>query len=697
MTLQPPATEKRPTSRTNHGDTVVDNYEWLRDKADPAVIEHLEAENAYTAEQTSGDAELREALFDEIRSHTRETDLSVPVREGDWWYFTRTVEGKEYGIHARAPIASVDDWTPPSAAEPLPGEQILLDTNAEAEGHDFFSLGSLDVSADGTLLLWAVDVVGDERYTVRLRDLAGDRVYDDVIENTAGGALFDATGDYVFYTTVDDAWRPDTVWRHAVGTAAASDVVVFREPDERFWVDIDLSRSRRYLLLSLGSKITSEVHALAASDPTGEFSVVWPRRDGVEYSVEHAVIAGVDRFLIVHNEDAVDFEVVDVAASDPTGPRRILAPHTPGTRVDSVDAFSGHLVLEYRRETLTRIAVASLTDAGAMPWREVEFDDVLFSSGAARNPDWSQPRVRIGYGSFVTPATVYDYSVETGELLLLKQQEVPGYDQAKYRQRREWATAADGEAIPISLVYRDDLVSPGTPAPMVLYGYGSYEHSIDPAFATYRLGLIDRGVIFAVAHVRGGGERGRRWYDSGKLLQKRNTFTDFVASARHLAETGWTDAAQLVAEGGSAGGLLMGAVANLAPEAFAGILAVVPFVDPLTSILDPSLPLTVVEWDEWGNPLENKEVYELMKGYSPYENVCDRAYPRILAVTSLNDTRVLYVEPAKWVARLREVGAPVLLKTEMNAGHGGVSGRYEAWRERAFMMAWTLRCLGVAG
>ncbi|HEY4268389.1 MAG TPA: S9 family peptidase [Galbitalea sp.] len=697
MTLQPPATEKRPTTRIHHGDTVIDNYEWLRDKADPSVIEHLEAENAYTAEQTADQAALRDELFEEIRAHTKETDLSVPVREGEWWYFTRTVEGKQYGIHCRVPITSPDDWTPPSAAEPLPGEQVLLDANAEAEGHDFFSLGSLDVSADGSLLLWAVDVVGDERYTVRLRDLAGDRVLDDMIENTGGGALFDATGGYVFYTTVDDAWRPDTVWRHAVGTDAASDARVFSEPDERFWVDIDLSRSRRYLLVSLASKITSEVHALAASDPTGEFTVVWPRREGVEYSVEHAVIAGDDRFLIVHNENAVDFEVVDVAASDPRGPRRILAPHTPGTRVDSIDAFAGHLVLEYRRDTLARVAVARLTAAGVAPWQEIEFDDVLFSSGESRNPEWTQPRVRVGFGSFVTPSSVYDYDVTAGELLLLKQQDVPGYHQGNYVQRREWATASDGEVVPISLVYRDDLVRPGTAAPLVLYGYGSYEHSIDPVFATHRLGLLDRGVVFAVAHVRGGGERGRRWYDEGKMLHKRNTFTDFVASARHLIDTGWTDAAHLVAEGGSAGGLLMGAVANLAPEAFAGILAVVPFVDPLTSILDPSLPLTVVEWDEWGNPLESRQVYELMKGYSPYENVADHPYPQILAVTSLNDTRVLYVEPAKWVARLREFDAPVLLKTEVTAGHGGVSGRYEAWRERAFMMAWTLRCLGVAG
>jgi len=696
MTLQPPVAARKSITRSHHGDTFVDDYEWLRDKSDPAVTSHLEAENAYTAQQTADQESLRGRLFDEIRSHTRETDLSVPVREGGWWYFTRTVEGSQYGIHARAPIADEDDWTPPSAEAPLAGEQVLLDSNLEADGHDFFSLGSLDVTADGSLMLWATDVVGDERYTVRVRDLAGDREFDDVIENTAGGALFDPTGEYIFYTTPDDAWRPDTVWRHQVGTSSRADVVVFTEPDERFWVDIDLTRSRRYIVVSLGSKITSEVHTLDTADPTGALSVVWPRREGVEYTVEHAVIGGEDRFLVVHNEGAIDFEVVDVAAADPDGRRRVLVPHSPGTRIESIDAFAGQLVLEYRRDTLTRISVATLTEEGAGPWHEIEFGETLFSSGLSRNPEWSQPRIRLGYGSFVTPSSVYEYDVADGSLTLLKQQEVPGYGRDSLVQRREWATAADGEQVPISLVYREDLVTPGVAAPLVLYGYGSYEHSIDPAFATHRLGLLDRGVVFAVAHVRGGGERGRNWYDDGKLLAKRNTFTDFVAAAEHLIATGWTESSRLVAEGGSAGGLLMGAVANLAPELFSGILAVVPFVDPLTSILDPSLPLTVVEWDEWGNPLDDPAVYALMKSYSPYENVRDAAYPAILAVTSINDTRVLYVEPAKWVARLREVGAPVLLKTEMSAGHGGVSGRYEAWRERAFMMAWTLRQLGVS-
>jgi oligopeptidase B len=694
MSSQPPIARKVPTERIHHGDVFVDNYEWMRDKESPELVAHLEAENAYADAQTDDLALLREQLFEEMKNRTQETDLSVPVREGDWWYYTRTVEGQQYGIHCRAPIADPDDWTPP-AVDAIANEQVLLDDNIEAEGLEFYSLGSFDVTGDGTTLLYAVDTEGDERYTLRLRDLATGDDLADTVEGTAGGAVFDASGRYVFYTTVDDAWRPDTVWRHEVGTAADSDVSVFHEPDERYWVGVGLTRSRRYLEIELGSKITSEALLLDAADPTGEFAVVWPRREGIEYSIEHAVIDGDDRLLIVHNDGAVDFQVTDVSATDPQGPGRTLVPHRAGTRVESIDAFAGHLVLEYRREALPRVAVLRL-DRADEGFAEIPFSEELFTVAAGGNPDWDQPVVRLHYGSFVTPATVNDYDVASGELRLLKQQVVlGGHDPALYVQRRDWATASDGTRVPISLVYRGDLVTAGEPAPLHLYGYGSYETSIDAGFAISRISLLDRGVIFAVAHVRGGGELGRGWYENGKTLTKRNTFTDFVAVAQHLTDTGVTTADRLVAEGGSAGGLLMGAVANLAPDAFAGILAVVPFVDPLTSILDPSLPLTVIEWDEWGDPLHDADVYRLMKSYSPYENVRDVRYPRILAVTSINDTRVLYVEPAKWVARLREVGASVILKTEMSAGHGGVSGRYESWRKRAFELAWVLDVLGL--
>ncbi|WP_213814820.1 S9 family peptidase [Glaciihabitans sp. dw_435] len=699
MTLLPPVAAQIPSTRTHHGDVVIDNYEWLREKESPAVVAHLEAENAYTDQQTDDLELLREQLFEEIKGHTLETDLSVPVRQGEWWYYSRTVEGQQYAIHCRVPISGADDWTPPvlgDAGAALPGEEIVLDDNVEAEGTEFFSLGSFDINGDGTQLLYAVDTIGDERYTLRIRDIATGEDLADEVSNTSGGALFDATGQFAFYTTVDDSWRPDTVWRHEIGTPSTDDVTVFHEPDEAFWTGIGLTRSRRYLVIEAGSSVTSEAWILDAATPTQEFRVVWPRRDGIEYSIEHAVLGGEDRLLIVHNYNAIDFEIADVPADDPTSDPRVLVPHNPGTRIESVDAFANHLVLAYRRDALSRVAVAKVDGSAEPVFEEVHFEEELFSVGAGGNPEWTQPTVRMYYGSFVTPSTVFDYSVASASLTLLKQQPVLGhYDPALLSQRREWATAEDGTRIPISLVYRHDLVVPGEVAPTLLYGYGSYEHSIDPGFSIARISLLDRGVVFAVAHVRGGGELGRAWYENGKTLTKKNTFTDFVAVARHLIDEGWTTPERLVAEGGSAGGLLMGAVANLAPDTFAGILAAVPFVDPLTSILDPSLPLTVIEWDEWGDPLHDPEVYALMKSYSPYENVAEVAYPQILAVTSINDTRVLYVEPAKWVARLREVGAPVLLRTEMSAGHGGVSGRYEAWRKKAFEYAWVLRVLGL--
>lgn len=713
--LTPPKTEKRPTERVHHGDVVHDDYEWLRAKDDPAVIAHLHEENAYTKARTEHLMLLQEQLFEEIKDRTKETDLSVPTREGDWWYFTRTVEGRQYGIHCRAPIAASDDWEPPvlpettgdeltdAAYEPLPGEQVLLDDNVEAEGHDYYALGSFDVTADGSTLLYAIDTDGDERYTLRLRAIDGSgREYSDLIEGTAGGAVFDPSGRYVFYATVDESWRPDTIWRHEVGTATSDDVPVFKEEDERFWLGVGLTRSRRFMVIEAGSNVTSETWLLDTADPTGEFGVVWPRKDGVEYDVDHVIAGGRDRLLIVHNDGAVNFELVSVAASDPQGPRRMLLPHDPAVRLEGVDAFRDFVAVEYRREGLARVAIAKVPPAGipadATPddtLHELPFDEALFSVGVGGNPSWEQPTLRLGYSSFVTPATVYDVVVATGERRLRKRQPVlGGYDPTRYAQRREWAVADDGTRIPVSLVYRPDLVELGSPAPTLLYGYGSYEHSIDPGFGIPRLSLLDRGMVFAVAHVRGGGEMGRLWYEHGKKLAKRNTFTDFVAVARHLVDNDITAADRLVAQGGSAGGLLMGAVANMAPKYFSGILAEVPFVDPLTSILDPTLPLTVIEWDEWGNPLEDAEVYAYMKGYSPYENVHDSAhgghYPPILAVTSLNDTRVLYVEPAKWVARLREAGADALLKIEMAAGHGGVSGRYSAWRERAFAYAWVI-------
>ncbi|MFC3964325.1 S9 family peptidase [Nocardia jiangsuensis] len=707
--VPPPVAKTVPTERVQHGDVVIDEYEWLRDKDDPEVIAHLEAENAYTEANTAHLAELRTAVFEEIKGRTQETDLSVPTRLGQYWYYSRSFEGKQYGVHCRCPVdpaaAGLDAWTPPEleVGAEIPGEQVLLDSNVLAEGHDFFALGAFSVSNDGTLLAYSTDTVGDERYLLRFLDLRTGEQLGDEIPGTAPGATWSLDGTHIFYQTVDDSWRPDTVWRHRLGTAAADDVKVFHEPDERYWVSIGTTRSEKYLLIWVASKITSEGWMLESADPEGEFRVILPRREGVEYGVEHAVVAGEDRFLVLHNDvvdgvKAENFVLAEAPVSDPSA-LTLLIEHRDDVRLEDVDAFAGHLVLGYRREALSRLAVWPLTPDGYGERRELEFDLPLFAVGLGANPEWEQPTLRIGLTSFTTPTQVFDYAPDTGELLLRKEQPVlGGYDPARYEQRRDWAVADDGTRIPISLVWRRDAVQPGTAAPLLLYGYGSYEASIDPGFSVSRLSLLDRGMIFAVAHVRGGGEMGRLWYENGKTLRKKNTFTDFVAAARHLIDTGRTSADRLVADGGSAGGLLVGAVANLAPELFAGILANVPFVDPLTSILDPSLPLTVIEWDEWGNPLADPEVYAYMKSYSPYENVEAKNYPAILAITSLNDTRVLYVEPAKWVARLRAVAtgdAPLLLKTEMSAGHGGVSGRYEKWKEVAFEYAWVLDTVGL--
>ncbi|HMH92713.1 MAG TPA: prolyl oligopeptidase family serine peptidase, partial [Streptosporangiaceae bacterium] len=493
----------------------------------------------------------------------------------------------------------------------------------------------------------------------------------------------------------DEAWRPNRVWRHLIGTPAASDVVVFDEADERFWVGVHLTRSERYLVISSSSKLTSEVWLLDAADPTGEFTVVAARRHGIEYSVEHQLAAGgPGRLLILHNEDAENFELATAPTGDP-GTWTPLIRHRADTRLLDVDAFAGHLVVHLRREGLTGLRILR----GDGSEYEIDFPEPLYQVRPLANPEYDSPKFRLSYVSMITPDSVYDCDVATGELTLLRRRPVlplPGgreYDPADYEQRREWATAADGAQVPISLVWRAGTALDGT-APCLLYGYGSYEISADPGFSVPRLSLLDRGFVYAIAHIRGGGEMGRRWYDDGKMLNKVNTFTDFVAAARHLAAANYTRPRAIVARGGSAGGLLMGAAVNLAPDAFGGIVAQVPFVDALTTILDPSLPLTVTEWEEWGDPLHDPEVYRYMKSYSPYENIdAGAVYPPVLAVTSLNDTRVLYSEPAKWIARLQASahGGPFLLKTEMIAGHGGRSGRYDAWREEAMVLAWITR------
>ncbi len=699
--VKPPVADKRPIERVHHDDTFVDDYEWLRDKDSADTVAYLEAENAYTRSQTAHLEALRQAIFTEIKARTQETDLSVPSRIGGYWYYRRTVEGQQYPIACRTK-ADADDWTPPelNPGVEVAGEQVLVDCNELAEGHDFFSLGALAVSVDGNLLAYSTDVVGDERYTINFSDLRTAQPLPDQIENTMAGATWSLDGSHLFYSTVDDSWRPDKVWRHALGTDSSDDVLVHHETDERFWSSVDRTTSDQFLVINAHSKVTSEARILEADDPTGEFRVVVAREEGIEYSLDHAVVGDSDRLLVLHNRDAVNFALgsgpMDLSSLDQL--ETVIAA-SDDIRLSDVDVSATTVTVNLREGGLAQVRVVPVTGEGIGEGANIAFDEELFAAAAAGFSDWRQPFVRLSYGSWVTPATVYDYDPASRDLHLRKRQPVlGGYDPADYVQSREWVTARDGAQVPVSLV-RHKSVAARSDAPLLLYGYGSYEISIDPSMSIARLSLLDRGMVFALAHVRGGGEMGRLWYEQGKLLRKKNTFTDYIDVAEQLVTTRWTSRERLVGMGGSAGGLLMGAVANMAPDHFAGIVAQVPFVDSLTTILDPSLPLTVIEWDEWGDPLHDPEVYAYMKSYTPYENIEPQQYPAIYALTSINDTRVYYVEPAKWTARLRATvpdHSAIIFKCEMSAGHGGASGRYDAWKETADYYAWIVDVAGAS-
>lgn len=716
----PPVAKKVPLERTHHGDTFVDNYEWLRDKESAEVVEHLKAENAYQEAVTAHQEPLREAIFQEIKGRTQETDLSVPHRKDGWWYYSRSVEGKEYGIQCRVKAADtgdrIADWTPP-AVEPgvaIPGEEVLLDGNVEAEGKPFFSVGGSAVTVDGNLYAYAVDNSGDERFTLRIKDLRTGELLPDVIENVFYGVSFSPDGSRIFYTVVDDSWRPYQVKAHVLGTPVTQDVMIYQEDDAAMWLGFELSADRRYLVLGIGCSEYSETRLLRFDDPSGTVRTVISRNERVLYEAEPFLLEGPDgqkteRILLTHNRGAINSMV---SLADPAELDKPLAQqqwqtvveHSDDVRVNGAGVTATHLVVSIRKDTIERVQVMDLAGLGTPVQQapvEPAFDEELYTAGVSGS-DYDAPVIRLGYTSYFTPSRVYDFVLPTperaaGELLLRKESPVlGGYDGSDYVATREWATAADGTRIPLSVLRHKSIEQNSTAAGLV-YGYGSYELSMDPGFGIARLSLLDRGVVFVIAHIRGGGELGRHWYEDGKKLTKKNTFTDFIAATDWLAGSGWVDPARIAALGGSAGGLLMGAVANMAPEKYAAIVAQVPFVDPLTSILDPDLPLSALEWEEWGNPITDPQAYEYMKSYSPYENVRDVAYPKIAAVTSFNDTRVLYVEPAKWVQELRNrtTGSePILMKIEMDGGHGGASGRYVQWRERAWDYAFIADSLG---
>jgi len=662
--MNPPVAKQVPFEWKRVTGTVSDPWSWLRDRDDPDTTAYLEAENAFADAWFQPHMPLVETLFEEIKSRVLETDLAAPVRKDDWWYTTRTEEGLSYAIHCRG--RSRDD----AAAE------VLLDENVEAAGHDFFDLNVFDVSPDHTLLAWSSDTDGGERYVTRVRDLATGTDLPDTLTNTSwAGSAWSHDNTYLFYVQSDEAMRPNQVWRHRLGTDQADDVLVFEDADERFFVTVGLTRSGEWIVIDASSKLSSEALVIPAADPTAASRVVRPRTDDVEYHVDHWG----DRFVIVTNLDAIDFRVVTAPLDDP-GSWTEFVSHESGRRITSAEPFATHLVVHEWHHAQQRVRILwadgreRLLDLGNEP-HEVELE---------ANPEWRAETLRFTYQSFTTPASVYEEHVVTAERTLLKQTPTPNVDLSQYTASREWATAADGTLVPVDVVRRVD-ASPDSAAPCAVYGYGSYEASMAPWFSVARFSLLDRGWTWALVHPRGGGELGRRWYLDGKLLAKANTFSDTIACCDHLVAAGWAAPDQLSLRGGSAGGLLVGACVNMRPELFASAVAEVPFVDVVTTMGDPSLPLTITEWEEWGDPREEPAA-SYMLSYSPYDNVAALDYPALYVTAGLNDPRVSYHEPAKWVAKLRATSTstkPLLFKCEMGAGHGGPTGRYERWRDEA--------------
>jgi oligopeptidase B len=670
----PPTPSRRPVVLRAHGDERIDEFAWLRDRDDPAVMAHLEAENAWTESALRHLEPLRELLYTEIVSRVQQSDSSAPVRHGPFVYYRRTVLGLQYAEHWRRRLDGGE-------------EEVLLDENLLAEGHGYFSLGDGEVSPDHALLAYSIDLDGSELYTLHIRDLVNGGELPDVIEGVYYSLAWSKDARHLFYTRPDAAMRPWQVWRHRIGAPSDADVLVLEESDARFMASVWSTRSGEYLAISLSSRVTSEVHLLRADDPTGAFAVVEPRRQGIEYSVDHHA----DRLFIVTNDnDAVNFRLVTAPLGIPGREHwEELVATRDDVMLEGVELFARHAVLIERADGLRRLTVMRLDDADR---HVVDQPEAVYTAWFGRNPEWDTDTLRFEYTSLVTPRSAIDYDMDSRERTIVKVQPVlGGYAPSEYVSGRVWADAPDGARVPISYVHRRDVAHDGT-APALLYGYGSYEHSVDPTFDSERLSLLDRGFIYAIAHVRGGGELGRRWYEAGKLLQKRNTFTDFCACADHLVAEGFTTHERLAIRGASAGGLLMGAVVNLRPDLAAAVVAEVPFVDCITTMLDASLPLTVGEYEEWGNP-DDPVTYAYMRSYSPYDNVARAVRPALLVTAGFNDQRVGYWEPAKWVARMRERGdgtAPVLLKTELGAGHGGASGRYDAWREDALALAFII-------
>ncbi len=668
----PPIAAQHPHVHLLHGDERIDPYFWLRDRENHDVIAYLEAENAYTDALMQQTEVLQTTLYDEMLSRIQEDDLSVPYRDGEFYYYTRTETGKAYPIHCRK-------------HETLDApEEILLDQNQLAEGTEYFSLGVFALSPNHQLLAYAIDTTGAEQYTLFFLNLATRELYPEQIADTYASFAWGNDNQTVFYTTLDAAQRPDKVFRHQLGQSIEQDQLVFHEPDEAYFLFVGKTRSEAYLLLSLDSKITSEVHYLDANDPTGEFQVIRPRTIGIEYQAEHHS----DVFYILTNENALNFKLMKASIANPSQWETVIE-HREDVFLTDISAFADHLVVYDRKSGLPNVHVRKLSTHEE---HTIAFSESTYEVSESINAEFNTPTLRLGYTSLVTPFSIFDYDLNTQTRELKKETPVlGGYDRTQYQSDRIEAIAPDGTAVPLSIVYRRGIERTGN-NPVLMTGYGSYGFSYPDSFSSNRLALLDRGVVLAIAHIRGGSELGRKWYEEGKFLHKQNTFSDFIACAETLIKQQWTDAEHLAISGGSAGGLLIGAVINQRPELLRSAIAQVPFVDVVTTILDTSLPLSATEWEEWGNP-NDKAFYDYMKAYSPYDNVKSQAYPALLITAGLSDPRVSYWEPAKWTAKLRQFKTNetvLLLKTNMGAGHGGASGRYDRLKEIAFEYAFLL-------
>ncbi len=677
----PPTASIKPKKLEKHGDVRTDNYYWLNERENPEVIDYLNAENEYYKKMTEHTEEFRKDLFEEMKGRIKEDDSSVPYFYNGYYYITRYEKGKDYPIYARKKGNL--------GAE----EEIMFDCNEMAKGHDYFQLGGLNVSEDNKWVAFGVDTVSRRQYTIQVKNLLTNEILPLKIENTTGGSTWAGDNNTLFYTRKDPVTlRSEMIYKHKLGTEPKDDVVVYNEEDDTFSTFIYKEKSKKYLVIGSQSTLTSEFRILDAKKPDGEFKVFQPRVRGLEYSISHYG----DKFYVVTNKDkATNFKLM-VTPEANTGMDNWtdFIPHREDVLLEDIEIFKNYLVISERSNGLNKIRIR--------PWDGEEyylpFDSETYTAYTSSNPDFNTDVLRYGYQSLAVPSSVIDFNMKTKEKEVLKEQEVLGgkFDKNNYTEERVWATAEDGTKVPISMVYKKGLKKDGN-NPFLLYAYGSYGASMDPYFSSVRLSLLDRGFVYAIAHIRGGEDLGREWYENGKLLKKKNTFTDFVDCSKFVIEEGYTSSQHLYAEGGSAGGLLMGAIVNMAPELYNGVIASVPFVDVVTTMLDDSIPLTTGEYDEWGNPNE-KEYYDYMKSYSPYDNVVEQDYPNMLVTTGLHDSQVQYWEPAKWVARLRVLKTDnnvLYLDTNMEAGHGGASGRFEALKEVAKEYSFLLDLEGI--